>query len=201
MPRIAAFDATSAFGSIALLENGRLIEETEMHSPDGFSHIVFDQFRAILDRHAWPLDSIDCFAGAAGPGSFTGVRVCLSAVQGLAESCGKTVFGVSNLQAVASMGTAAIRAPWLDARRGEIYGGTYSANLTELSPEVVISMEQWKAQLPPGAEIIAGDRRALAAAVARIAERRFLAGERNDPATLDANYVRRSDAELFWSEV
>lgn len=200
MTRILALDTTSSFGSIALLEDGQLIEQLEMESPDGFSHVVFDKLHALLDRHSWMVTSIDCFAGAAGPGSFTGVRVGLTAVKALAEACGKPVFGISNLQAIASFGTAPIRAPWIDARRGEIYGGLYSQDLQYLAPEIVCPMEQWKQHLPPTAEVISGDRKVLAAAIAKIAEQRYLSGDNPDPASIDANYVRRSDAELFWTE-
>lgn len=201
MTRIIALDTTSSLGSIALIENGQVTEELAMHSPDGFSPILFGKLEEMLKRHDWQLASVDCFAGATGPGSFTGVRVCLTAIKGLAESCGKPVMGISNLQAIATFGTSALRAPWLDARRGEIYGGLYSADLAALEDEVVLPMETWKAGLPPDAEIIPGDGKVIAAAVGQIAHQQFIQGTGSDPAILDANYVRRSDAELFWTEV
>lgn len=201
MARIIALDTTSALGSIALIEDGDLIEEITMHSPDGFSPVLFGKLEELLTRHQIPLQSIDCFAGAIGPGSFTGVRVCLTAIKGLAESCDKPVIGVSNLAAVASFGSSPQRAPWIDARRGEIYGGVYSEDLALLSEERVLPMDQWKSEIPASAEVIPGDGKPLAAAIGRIAHRLFLNGNRMDPAGLDANYVRRSDAELFWTEV
>ncbi len=70
---------------------------------------------------------VDCFAAASGPGSFTGVRVGLACVKGLAEALGKPAVAVSNLRAIASFGTAPWRAVVLDARRGEIYGAVYDA--------------------------------------------------------------------------
>ena len=115
--------------------------------------------------------------------------------------------GVSNLRAIASFGTASLRAPLLDARRGQIYGAVYSADGALLQPETVSQFEAWFAALPPhGIEILSPDYiaegvsitrtpRELAAAIARLAP-----SEANDPAALDANYVRRSDAELFWKE-
>ena len=68
------------------------------------------------------LEEIDCFAAASGPGSFTGVRVGLAAVKGLAEALGKPAVGISNLRALSLFGKAALRAVVLDARRGEVYG-------------------------------------------------------------------------------
>ncbi len=201
MARLVALDTTSAQGSIALLEDGVILEELEMHSPDGFSPVLFGKLQEMLERHHWDIKSVDCFAGATGPGSFTGVRVCLTAIKGLAESCQKPVIGISNLAAIATFGTGAIRAPWLDARRGEIYGAIFTHDLELIREEAVLSLDQWKASLPSDAELIAGDGKPVAAAIARIAYPQFLAGLRKDPAALDANYVRRSDAELFWTEV
>ena len=211
---IFAVDVTHEFGSLALVRSGDTIEEVLLHSPDGFGHVLFGQIEQLLARHACALDEIVCFASASGPGSFTGVRVGLACVKGLAEAVGRPVVAVSNLQALAAFGTAPVRAPFLDARRGEIYGGLYDAELSVLVPEVVAPLPAWIATVPAGAEFITTDvepfrahlpavtqaPRALAAAVGRIAERRLAAGEAQDPAAIDANYVRRSDAELKWKD-
>jgi tRNA threonylcarbamoyladenosine biosynthesis protein TsaB len=102
---------------------------------------------------------------------------------------------------------APLRAPVLDARRGEVYGAIYDAGGAQVQPETVGKFENWLASLPKsGIEILSPDYAAegvaiirtpcqLAAAVARLAP-----AEAGDPAALDANYVRRSDAELFWKE-
>jgi tRNA threonylcarbamoyladenosine biosynthesis protein TsaB len=221
-PRILAIDTTSEFGSLALVDNGALIEEVALHSADGFGHVVFSQVEALLARHAWKPAEIDCFAAAAGPGSFTGVRVCVAAVKGLGEALSKPVVAVSNLQAVAWHGSAPLRAVVLDARRGEVYGAAYSASLEMVSPEVVAKFPAWLTTLPEGEleflstdlgqfrHTLEGTRfagaslrevpRALAGAVGCIAAARFAAGLAMSPATIDANYVRRSDAELLWKD-
>ena len=80
---------------------------------------------------------MDAFASASGPGSFTGVRVGLTAVKGLAEATGRKVIAVSNLQALAWHGSRPLRAAVLDARRGEVYGGVYDAALQLVQEEVV----------------------------------------------------------------
>ena len=197
MTRILAIDTTGEHGSIALVEDGAVTEEVAIESPDGFAHVVFGEIEALLARHELTLDEIDLFAAAAGPGSFTGVRVGLAAAKGLAEATGRKVTAVSNLRAVASFGSSSLRAAIIDARRGEIYGGLYDGNLNAISDEVVIAKDQWLATLPPDAEIVETNR-PLAGAIARIAAHRpDLA---RDPAEIDANYVRRSDAELLWRE-
>lgn len=222
MTRILAFDTTTEFGSIALVEGGETAFEELIHAPEGFGQVLFGRLEALLARAGWKLDEIDCFAAAAGPGSFTGVRVGLAAVKGLAEALKRPAAAVSNLQAVASFGSAGLRAVVLDARRGQIYGAVYDSALAAVTPEVVTPLPQWLASLPEGelefvstdfapfSGALAGTRfenapvrhapRALAGAIGRIAAERLAAGAAQDPAALDANYVRRSDAEMFWKE-
>ena len=208
--RILAIDTTSDFGSLALHDAGALIEETPLHAPEGFSQILFGQIEALLNRHDWPLESIDVFAAAAGPGSFTGVRVGLTAAKGLADATGKGALAVSNLKALADYGTTNARGVVMDARRGEIYAAVYDSELRIISPEIVVSFPKW--MCAPSEEIICPnfapfratftldipvtEQRTIAAAIARIAERTPAV----DPALLDANYVRRSDAEMFWTD-
>ena len=218
MIRTLAIDTTAHFGSIALLEDENVLEEVLLHAPEGFGGILFDRIRTILDRHALPVTAVDCFAAAAGPGSFTGVRLGLTAVKGLAETTGAAVFGISNLQAIGLCGSAPFRAAVIDARRGEVYGAVYDAQLSEVQPERVLAFQDWLAGLPEDVEFVSTDfvpfrpalagtrfenavvteQRAIAAALGRIAARNFLAGEHPDPAAVDANYVRRSDAELLF---
>lgn len=215
--RILALDTTGSFGSIALLDGTTLVEEMLLHSPDGFSSILFDSIGNLLSRHDMALESIDGFAAASGPGSFTGVRIGLTAAKSLAEAVGRPAIGVSNLLALAACGTAPVRAALIDARRGEIYGAVYDAGLAPVLPETVGPFPEWLASLPGDvAELISPDpepfrvhlprtiavssRRAIAASVARIAFARLSAGESGDPAGLDANYVRRSDAEQNWKD-
>lgn len=199
-------DTTSEWGSLAVVRNGALIEELPVHSPEGFGGVLFSQIQALLARQGLRIADVDCFATATGPGSFTGVRISITAAKGLAESAGKLVAGVSNLQAIAWYGTSPLRAAVIDARRGEVYGGLYDSGLREVRPEAVMPPERWFASLPEGCEILSNEAekfpmakavpRALAGAIGMIA-----AGMTHvDPAVLDANYVRRSDAELMWKE-
>ena len=210
---ILAIDTTREFGSIALVGEGGTVEETLLRAEDGFGHVLYGHLSRILDRHGLRAQDIECFAAASGPGQFTGVRVGLACVKGLAEACGKQVVAVSNLQALSVFGSAPMRAVALDARRGEIYGAVYDAEARLLGQEVVMKFPQWLATLPAGPlEFIATDSallpgvpvteapRALAGSIGRIALARFQQGLAVDPAAVDANYVRRSDAELFWKE-
>jgi len=214
-PLILAIDTTGEVGSIALVRGQEVIGEIVIESADGFAHVLFQQIERLLRTHEIAMNQIDAFASASGPGSFTGVRVGLTAAKGLAEATGRKVVAVSNLQALASCGTHALRATVIDARRGEIYGAVYDSDLRLVREEVVVNFEEWLASLPAGdLEFVtcnfavedAGGRpvlqasRALAGAIGRIAALRFAQGLAEDPAAIDANYVRRSDAELFWRE-
>ncbi len=208
---ILAVDTTHEFGSLALLRGEELLEEVLLHNPEGFGSILFGRIADLLARHDTRVTEVDCFAAASGPGSFTGVRVGLACIKGLAEATARPAVAVSNLAAMATFGSAPLRAVVLDARRGEVYGAVYNAAGSLLVPETVIPFPAWLATLPKGEiEFIAVDPgvfpfpdaqitiapRALAAAMARIAR----TAERLRPEAIDANYVRRSDAELFWKE-
>jgi tRNA threonylcarbamoyladenosine biosynthesis protein TsaB len=199
---ILSIDTTSGSGSIALTEANVVIEEVALDAPEGFGHVLFGHIQHLLDKNGTTVHQMECFAAASGPGSFTGVRVGLAAVKGLAEATGKRVVAVSNLRALAFFGSAPLRATVIDARRGEVYAAVYNSRLELVMPEVVVKLDAWFPALPAGCELIStvGAPRALAAAIGHIAWDEFTAGRSSDPAEIDANYVRRSDAELFWKE-
>jgi tRNA threonylcarbamoyladenosine biosynthesis protein TsaB len=206
-----AIDTTAAFGSIALCDANGVKEEILLHEPQGFSAALFGQIEALLAQQSVRLTEIDLFAGASGPGSFTGVRIGLAAIKGLAEVLGKPAIAVSSLEALASFATAPLRAPVIDARRGEVYGGLFDSTGHPVVPEVVAAFPklvalldgrevEWVSMDPELFPSVAMTRapRALAAAIARLAMQRFADGDVAEPAAIEANYVRRSDAELLW---
>lgn len=201
---ILAIDTTGDIGSIALVDSQHIVEEVELQSPDGFAHVLFSEIENLLNRHGLTFQQIDAFASASGPGSFTGVRVGLTAVKGLAEATGRKVIAVSNLEALASFGTRELRAVVIDARRGEIFGAVYDSKGSLVSDEVVMAYESWIEALQQGdVELIDARTQAsrpMAGAIGKIAAARFAAGLAQDPAAIDANYVRRSDAELLWKD-
>jgi tRNA threonylcarbamoyladenosine biosynthesis protein TsaB len=211
---ILALDLTSASGSIALRMDGRTVEKT-LQSPDGFAHIVFPSMEDLLQSSGVRLQDISCFASASGPGAFTGVRVGLAAVKGLAEAVRRPAVGVSNLRALATFGHSDRRAVILDARRGDVFAAIYDRQLQLLTAEVVTTLPEWLSQLQcQHCEFIVQDRsllkgldvkvteapKSLASAVALCAEIDGQHGAWPDPAVLDANYIRRSDAEMFWTD-
>jgi tRNA threonylcarbamoyladenosine biosynthesis protein TsaB len=197
---ILALDTTSDFGSLAVRRDGQTLAELALHSAEGSAHLIFPAIEETLRLAQVRLADIDCFAAASGPGSFTGVRVGLTVVKGLAEARGKPVAGISNLRALSWFGRRPLRAAVIDARRGDIYTAVYDSDLQVVSDEVVLPRAVWleKAAEHPEYEIIS-QRGDLASAVAYCAEWDGPANWQT-PLTLDANYVRRSDPQLFWKD-
>ena len=186
---ILAIDVCNEVGSIALLRGAELWEERRMESTDGYGHILFEAIESLLADHGVGLEAIELFAAATGPGSFTGVRVGLTAAKGLAFASGKPLAGVTNLEALASLGTGPLRAPIFDARRGDVYCGVFAADLTVVVPMAVCKLEQFA--IGEAVRIDSGP--LLAGAVGRIAAGRGGV----HPALVEATYLRPSDAELL----
>ena len=219
---ILALDTTSEFGSLALADGAGVREVVAVRSREGFGHVIFGHIVTLLERHHLALADLEGYAAASGPGSFTGVRVGLTIAKGLAEVHGRRVVPVSNLLAIASAGEGDLRVPVLDARRGEIYGAAYDAALRPVVEEVVAPWLKFLTLLPerdlvfvstdfdPFRAALAGTRwdsarvvtipRTLAGPVAAVAVPIFAAGQALLPEETDANYVRRSDAELLWKQ-
>src|SRR6185369_16319488 len=123
-------------------------------APTGFAHVLYPHLSRLLEQNGVTLTSIDCFAAASGPGSFTGVRVGLACVKGLAEALGKPAMGISNLQALATFARGELRAVVIDARRGDVYGGLFDEQVRPLTPEVVAKLPVWLESLPDGVAFV-----------------------------------------------
>jgi tRNA threonylcarbamoyladenosine biosynthesis protein TsaB len=213
-----AVDTTGEYGSIALADSHGVREEILLHQPQGFSGVLFAHIQLLLARQSVTLNQIELFAGASGPGAFTGVRVGLAAMKGLGEVLSKPVVAVSNLRALAEYGKSEVRATVIDARRGEVFAALFNDKGEQVIAEQVIPFQQllgllsdykfewissgFDAFLPA----VTGTRferfpvtrapRAIAGTIAALAIR----GPLTDAAAIEANYVRRSDAELLWKD-
>jgi tRNA threonylcarbamoyladenosine biosynthesis protein TsaB len=204
-----AIDTAAAIGSIALADERGVIADVRLEAPGGFGQVLFREIEALLARARVPLTDIELYAAASGPGSFTGVRIGLAAIKGLAEVAGKPAIGIPNLEALAQFGSADLRAPVIDARRGEVFAALFGGEGAEIIPASVLrftefvalvgnrSVEYIAAEFDPGVPVTPAPVE-LAGMIARLAIARCVAGALCDPATMEANYVRRSDAEVFW---
>jgi tRNA threonylcarbamoyladenosine biosynthesis protein TsaB len=220
---ILAIETSGQSGGITLAEanTGSFhVVETAAIAGGTFSAQLIPTLAALLKKHGYGVKDLDGFAAASGPGSFTGLRVGLSAIKGLAETLHKPIATVSVLEALASLADRDGKiAAAMDAGRKEVFLGLYEKSAGELSRqrEELLTQQDFLATLSTGrpAVIITGDSALaeLAAAshsavvvvtspgsevVARIAARKLLAGETVSVEALDANYLRRSDAEIFF---
>jgi len=227
-------------GSAALLRDSQVLAEISAYEETLYSTRLFRDV-ALLQRQAgFRLDQIDVFAVAAGPGSFTGLRVGLTAVKAWSEVHRKPIAAVSGLAAIAaeslnaetaSDGNTHYIAPFMDARRGQLFGAIYrcdsgnAADLTLDSQESILSLDEFlvlvegrSAQaiqlVSPTPELLPSDRlkqvmpdvrivqvsAALAPAIGRLGYEKAMRGDLVDAFGLDANYVRRSDAEARWKD-
>ncbi len=207
---VLAVDTTHEFGSIALTSGEHLIAEREIHAPSGFGQVLYGEIESLLRDNSVRLQDCALFAAAAGPGSFTGVRIALTCVKGFGEVLQRPVIGISNLEALAEFGTEVRRAAIADARKGEVYAAVYGP---EPIAETVLPLDQLLGQLPPDTELISIDfdklqvsgafrcitaPRGQATAMARLAWRKWRAGAASDAALVDANYIRRPEAERLY---
>jgi tRNA threonylcarbamoyladenosine biosynthesis protein TsaB len=125
---ILSLDTTTRTGSLSLEDEGELLET--FIGDGGRTHATRlpGDILDVLSRHGKTLADIDLYAVAAGPGSFTGLRIGIATVQGLAFAHGRPVVGVSALEALAEAGgaqAAPLVAAWMDAQRGEVYACLY----------------------------------------------------------------------------
>ncbi|HUM05935.1 MAG TPA: tRNA (adenosine(37)-N6)-threonylcarbamoyltransferase complex dimerization subunit type 1 TsaB [Terriglobales bacterium] len=194
-------------GEIAVLEVVPLVGGT-------FSAQLVPQIAALLDKHGFTKADIAGFAVASGPGSFTGLRVGLAAVKALAEVLQAPIAAISLLEAVAH--SAEIAGPVLsvlDAGRGQLYVGLYDGTPLQMQTERLLSREELAAEarerviVTPDPQLAddvraAGFQVAVAPyprsdVIARLGWKRILRHETVSPEALEANYIRRSDAEIF----
>ncbi len=220
---ILAIDTSWKHGSLALARgDARSFELLETASLTGgaFSAELVPQIAAVLARRNLRKQEIDGFAAVSGPGSFTGLRVGLAAIKGLVEVLKKPIATVSVLEALAiASGVNGRVFAALDAQRGEVFLGQYNVDVerllaTSLEPESLLTRQALLAALPARTTVVTPDasiaalalpggatllliERPGAEAIARIGLRKILAGQTVTADALDANYVRRSDAEIF----
>jgi tRNA threonylcarbamoyladenosine biosynthesis protein TsaB len=154
--RVLAVDTTTRRGSVALVGEEGTLGEARVLASDGHSRWLLPAVDALLRGAGCEPAEIDAFAVTCGPGSFTGLRIGLSSVQGLALACGRPCVGVSALDVLAlsagSGETPVVAA--MDAFRGETYVAVYDEAARSLGPPRVGVLEELAGALPPGAAFV-----------------------------------------------
>lgn len=228
---VLAIDTCDARGSVAVLRDEELLGLMPHDSEEEYSSWLLPTVEGLLENAGLRMGQVEVYAAAAGPGSFTGVRVGLTTVKAWAEVYGKPIAAVSRLEAIAvqATGETPYVAAFVDAQRGQVFGAVYqreASRLTRVSEEMVIAPGRfieaaaelcrqgkiswvsinaapvcreaaWKLRSERG-EVIELVRSALAPVIGRLGFQQLREGKATDALGLDANYVRRSDAEIFW---
>lgn len=216
---VLGVDTSWKHGTIALLRDGKALGTAPLEGGT-FSAQLVPQIARLLSENKIAKTDLDGFSVVSGPGSFTGLRVGLAAIKALAEILHKPIAASTVLEAMAlGHGDAGKFAAVMDAGRGEVFLGEYEVgrrgqtlraatlrelvvaraeaavllqSLTVISCEPAITAMLREAGLSP-MEVPRPD----AAAIARIGAEKIAAGDTVSPEHLDANYIRRSDAEIF----
>ena len=197
---------------------------------EDYSSWLLPAVEGLLKREGIGMREVEAFGAAAGPGSFTGVRVGLTTVKAWGEVYERPIAAVSRLEAVALQagGGAEYIAACMNAQRGQVFGAVYGRVANGLvrlgdemviapgkfvttaveitggriawastDPECLLNLPEWqeRAKLNETIEPVPG---LLTGVVARMAAKELAAGRHTDALALEANYVRRSDAEIFW---
>lgn len=214
-------------GSLALLEDGHIVAEWTLRSARTHNRRLLGSIDRLLREAGWSMDSIDGFAVAGGPGSFTGLRIGMTTMKTLAWVTGKPYAAIPSLDALAfPLGFSAHPVcTLLDARKNEVYFALFEpdgkGNLTIAHPYAALSPARLVEKIVQPA-IVCGDgwllyrnqlKRKLGAravepapsfhviragSVAELARRRFARGQSDDPATSAPLYVRPSEAEIHY---
>ena len=216
--RILLIHTAGSEGSVALAdtEAEQAIVATEVLPGRSSSERLVPAVRRLMEERGWWLGELAAVVVVHGPGSFTGVRVGLRAAKGLSEAGGVRLIAVSRLALLAACvdgGLGVIHAV-LDAGRGEFYYGEYVGR--RCVREVLMGVKDMVAVASSGGVVVACEVKVmealgglrlglgvrmveepLAGDALPLALGRIEAGEFDDAATLDANYLRRTDAEIF----
>jgi tRNA threonylcarbamoyladenosine biosynthesis protein TsaB len=216
---ILSLDTTTRAGSAAVIRDGEVLRELAGNPELSHGERLPADLVRLLDEAGVAVSGIDLFAVAAGPGSFTGLRVGIATIQGLAMAAGRPVVPISVLEALAHAAGPTLAAAWMDAQRGQVFGALYGPDgraLVEPSARPPAeTLDAWRDLADLSAATFIGDgavryadvlRERLGADVA-IQPSPLLAGVIGRMAAADPSravvphavvpiYVRRPDAEI-----
>lgn len=214
-----------------MLRDAEVLRVVAHQSTEDYSSWLLPAVDEVLAGSEIRMQQVGAYAAAAGPGSFTGVRVGLTAVKAWAEVYGMPIVAVSRLESLAWEASEATGwiAAFFNAQREQVFGAIFQRNgkdLARVGDEMVIASEKFveaAAELAKGAKIswvsmdaeclvgqeawkvrekhgerIESVSSARAPMIGRLGLVLLAQGRFTDALALDANYVRRPDAELFW---
>ncbi len=222
---ILAFETTAKAGSVALLEEGKLLGESYQNTGLTHSQTLMVMAEDLLKQCGRTMADVTAVAVAEGPGSFTGVRIGVAAAKGLSWGGELPCYGVSTLEAMAlTLGAyQGYVCPVMDARRNQVYNALFHVSqgmLERIAEDRAIALSDLAEELKDLTEpiFLVGDGSSLthhtlkntipalvlppehrmhqrASGVALAAAKKLAAGDAGSGATLTPNYLRLSQAE------
>ena len=217
-----ALDSTAIAASVALCEDGRLLGEYTIQNGNTHSETLLPMIESLLKLHALTVNDIDLFAASAGPGSFTGVRIGVATLKGLAFDTQKPCIGVSTLEALAYNLNIVngLVCPVMNARRKQVYTALFryqNGQAERLFPDNAIAITELDELLKQYGEpvYLTGDgysiteellthkiiptperlRHQSAYSVAQIARKTYMEGIVTTDSEMVPTYLRPSQAE------
>lgn len=150
--KILALDSSASIGTVALCEDKKLICELTVNTGNTHSETLLPTVEQVLKLTGTTVDEIDLFACSVGPGSFTGVRIGVATIKGLAFGRNTQCVGISTLDSLAQNISCydGILCPVMDARRDHVYNALYRCSggvITRLCPDRLISIEELDIEL------------------------------------------------------
>ena len=226
--RVIAIETATMVGSIAIVDDARVISEVTLNARANHSERLMAAIDRLLGDSGLAIDDMDGVAVSIGPGSFTGLRIGLSAAKGLSYASGKPLIGIPTLDALALNMTFSsyLICPIQDARKGEVYTALYRPgdNSPEKMTDDMAVDPSALAGMITQKTVFLGDgvnryRELLmkqlgelyneapiplqlprASNVAMLGLKRLEKGDTDDPFTLIPRYIRKSEAEIRWRE-
>lgn len=151
--RILALESSAVAASACVMEDEKILSEFYMNTRQTHSQTLLPMAKAALDCAGLSVNEMNLLAVSAGPGSFTGVRIGVACIKGLAFPDNKSCCGVSALEAMAMnlRGQQALVCAVMDARCGQVYNGLFLTGenrVQRLTEDRALSMEELAAELP-----------------------------------------------------
>lgn len=170
MAKILYIDTANQFCSVALSNNEKLIGLRETNEKNAHARVITIFIDEVLKENSLTPADIDAIAVSMGPGSYTGLRIGISAAKGLCYALNKPMIAISTLQLMA-YGTiqnyrlsnviepGTMFCPMIDARRMEVYASIYNENCIEIREVIaeVIDEKAFQTELKNGKVIFSGD--------------------------------------------
>ena len=150
--KILALDSTADVGTVALCEDKKIIAQITVNTGNTHSETLLPSVESVLQLSGVQISDVDLFACSTGPGSFTGVRIGVATIKGLAYGKNKTCASISTLEALAHNleGFDGILCPVMNARRSQVYNALFECRggkITRLCPDRAISIEDLDKEL------------------------------------------------------